>query len=438
MSLKGIDISKWQQGLDLSAIDFDFVIIKATEGKSYVDSCCDSFFQKALSMGKKLGVYHFANNSDNTAEQEANWFINNTKGYIGKAIPVLDWEDNVTNNVPWALEWLQRVEQAYGCKPIIYMSESVVNRHDWSSVVAGNYGLWVAKYRDYNPDYNYDMSNAGSSPSVKYWSTIAMWQWTSSGRLNGYNGNLDCNIFYGDASAWDAYVGNGEGADVDIGNSEVIPQPQPVKKSNEEIAELVKQGVYGNGEERRQKLEAEGYDYETIQKLVNQSYESQPANSTYTVKSGDTLSAIGSKLGVNWQNIASANGISSPYTIYPGQVLTIPGGSTTSTSPSTSSTYTVVSGDTLSGIGQKLDVNWKDIANANGISSPYTIYPGQKLTIPGGGTTSSSSSSRTYTVKSGDTLSEIGQKLGVNWKDIASLNGIGSPYTIYVGQVLKY
>ena len=438
MSLKGIDISKWQQGLDLSAIDFDFVIIKATEGKSYVDSCCDSFFQKALSMGKKLGVYHFANNSDNTAEQEANWFINNTKGYIGKAIPVLDWEDNVTNNVPWALEWLQRVEQAYGCKPMIYMSESVVNRHDWSSVVAANYGLWVAKYRDYNPDYNYDMSNAGSSPSVKYWSTIAMWQWTSSGRLNGYNGNLDCNIFYGDASAWDVYVGNGEGADVDIGNSEVIPQPEPAKKSNEEIAELVKQGVYGNGEERRQKLEAEGYDYETIQKLVNQSYESQPANSTYTVKSGDTLSAIGSKLGVNWQNIASANGIGSPYTIYPGQVLTIPGGSTTSTSPSTSSTYTVVSGDTLSGIGQKLDVNWKDIANANGISSPYTIYPGQKLTIPGGGTTSSSSSSRTYTVKSGDTLSEIGQKLGVNWKNIASLNGIGSPYTIYVGQVLKY
>ena len=50
---------------------------------------------------------------------------------------------------------------------MIYMSESVVNKHDWSSVVAGNYGLWVAKYRDYNPDYNYDMSNAGSKPSVK-------------------------------------------------------------------------------------------------------------------------------------------------------------------------------------------------------------------------------------------------------------------------------
>ena len=60
----------------------------------------------------------------------------------------------------------------------------------------------VAKYRDYNPDYNYDMSNAGSKPSVKYWNGYAMWQWTSSGRLNGWNGNLDLDEFYGDASAW--------------------------------------------------------------------------------------------------------------------------------------------------------------------------------------------------------------------------------------------
>ena len=105
-------------------------------------------------------------------------------------------------------------------------------------------------------------------------------------------------------------------------------------------------------------------------------------------------------------------------------------------SSSSSSTYTVKSGDTLSGIGSKLGVNWKDIANANGIKSPYTIYPGQKLTIPGGSSTTSKT--KTYTVKSGDTLSGIGQKLGVNWKDIANKNGISSPYTIYPGQVLKY
>ena len=374
MSLKGIDISKWQSSLDLSKIDFDFAIIKATEGKSYVDPYCDKFFQKALKLGKKLGVYHFANNPSNTAEQEANWFINNTKGYIGKAIPVLDWESKDTSNVAWALEWLERVEKAYGCKPMIYMSQSVVNRHDWSKVVAGNYGLWVAKYRDYVADYNYDMSNAGSKPEVKYWKFYAIWQWTSSGRLNGYNGNLDLDEFYGDESAWDAYVGKGEGTT----KPEPTPAPKPEKLSNEEVAELVKQGKYGNGEERRRKLEAEGYDYETIQKIVNQSYESQPSYTTYTVKSGDTLSGIGAKLGVNWRDIASLNGISSPYTIYVGQKLKISG---SSKKPSTSNTrtYTVKSGDTLSEIGQKLGVNWKTIARKNGISSPYTIYVGQKL-----------------------------------------------------------
>lgn len=204
--MRGIDISNHQAGLDLSKVACDFVIIKATEGKSYVDPCCDKFFQKAMSLNKKIGIYHFANNPKNTAEQEANWFINNTRGYIGKAIPILDWESKNTSDVAWALKWLQLVEKAYGCKPMIYMSESVVNRHNWSSVANANYGLWVAKYRDNNPDYNYDMSNAGSKPSVKYWKFYAMWQWTSTGRLNGWAGNLDCNEFYGDSNTWDKYM----------------------------------------------------------------------------------------------------------------------------------------------------------------------------------------------------------------------------------------
>ena len=46
--LKGIDISNHQAGLDLSKVDCDFVIIKATEGKSYVDNCCDGFFQSDI------------------------------------------------------------------------------------------------------------------------------------------------------------------------------------------------------------------------------------------------------------------------------------------------------------------------------------------------------------------------------------------------------
>lgn len=375
MSLKGIDISNHQRGLDLSKIDCDFVIIKATEGKSHVDQYCDGFFQQALSLGKKLGVYHFANNSDNTAKQEADWFINNTRGYIGKAIPVLDWEDDVTDNVPWALEWLQRVEQAYGCKPLIYMSESVVNRYDWSPVANANYGIWVAKYRDNLPDYNYDMSKAGNMPSIKYWSTMALWQWTSTGRLNGWNGNLDCDVFYGDAAAWDKYVGSGSSSNTP--SNPTTPQ-QPQRLSNEEMAKKVIAGEYGDYPERKTRLEAEGYNYEAIQKIVNQAYASSSSYQTYIVKSGDTLSSIGSKFGVSYQKIAADNNISNPNLIHPGQVLKI---YTDQPQQPVYETYIVKSGDTLSGIGQKFGVSYQKIASDNGIKNVNLITIGQRLKI---------------------------------------------------------
>lgn len=375
MSLKGIDISNHQRGLDLSKIDCDFVIIKATEGKSHVDQYCDGFFQQALSLGKKLGVYHFANNSDNTAKQEADWFINNTRGYIGKAIPVLDWEDDVTDNVPWALEWLQRVEQAYGCKPLIYMSESVVNRYDWSPVANANYGIWVAKYRDNLPDYNYDMSKAGNMPSIKYWSIMALWQWTSTGRLNGWNGNLDCDVFYGDAAAWDKYVGSGSSSNTP--SNPTTPQ-QPQRLSNEEMAKKVIAGEYGDYPERKTRLEAEGYNYEAIQKIVNQAYASSSSYQTYIVKSGDTLSGIGSKFGVSYQKIAADNNISNPNLIHPGQVLKI---YTDQPQQPVYETYIVKSGDTLSEIAQQFRTSVNKIASDNGIKNVNLITVGQRLKI---------------------------------------------------------
>ena len=388
MSLKGIDISNHQRGLDLAQIDCDFVIMKATEGKSYVDPSCDTFFQKALSLGKKLGIYHFANNSDNTAKQEADWFIQNTQGYIGKAIPILDWEDNITDNVPWALEWLQKIEEAYGCKPMIYMSESVVNRHDWSSVANANYGIWVAKYRDNLPDYNYDMSKAGNMPSIKYWSTIALWQWTSTGRLNGWNGNLDLDVFYGDATAWDKYLGSDSGVVTPSNPKPSTPVEQPSK-----------------------------------------SYQ------TYTVQSGDTLSAIASKFGTSYQKIASDNGIPNPNIIHPGQVLKIYGGSNQSHSAPSYQTYTVKSGDTLSGIGSKFGVSYQKIAADNNISNPNLIHPGQVLKIY----TDQPQQPvyETYIVKSGDTLSEIAQQLRTTVDKIARDNGINNVNLITIGQKLK-
>ena len=104
MSLRVLDAASHQGNMAQENIDFDALIVKATEGCTYVNPYCDREFQKAFRQGKKLGVYHFARNANgNIPEAEAAFFIENTKGYIGKAIPVLDWEDKDTSNVAWAL-----------------------------------------------------------------------------------------------------------------------------------------------------------------------------------------------------------------------------------------------------------------------------------------------------------------------------------------------
>lgn len=316
MTMNGIDISKWQNGIDLSAIKADFVIVKATEGIGYVDKTCDKFFQKALGLGKKLGFYHFARPT-NDPIREADFFYNNCRGYFGKGIPILDWESGNTGDVAWAKRWLDRVYQLSGVKPVIYMSESVVNANNWSSVANADYGLWVAKYRDNNPDYNYNMSSAGSKPKVKWWEFYCMWQWTSSGRLAGYSGNLDCDVFYGDGSTWDAYVGKS--------TSTVKPQPKPAAKTADQLAEEVIAGLWGNGPDRKKRLTAAGYDYDAVQKAVNQKMaaKKQAAHVYYVVKRGDTLSGIASKYGTTYQKLARMNGISNPNKIFVGQKIKV-------------------------------------------------------------------------------------------------------------------
>ena len=210
----GIDMSNHQGKMDLAAVlkqtATDFVICKATEGTGFIDKYCDKFMVIAQNAKKQIGFYHFARPEYNTARAEADFFVRQTKGYFNKGIPVLDWESAGKSNVKWAKEWLDRVYSVTGVKPVIYMSESVVNAYNWKAVAEAGYGLWVARYRDYNIDRNYDMSTCGKKPVVKWWSFYMMWQWTSVGRLNGYSGNLDCNAFYGDRAAWDAYVRTAE------------------------------------------------------------------------------------------------------------------------------------------------------------------------------------------------------------------------------------
>lgn len=380
-AMNGVDVSSWQTGIDVSCMDMDFVITKATEGTSYVNPDCDRVYQDAKNSGKATGVYHFARTGD--ALTQAEFFVDNISGYIGEAVLVLDYEGNAVNQgVGWAKDWLDAVYNMTGVKPVIYMSNSVIHRYDWSSVQSAGYGLWnAAYYYGYQTIHGF-LPNPPRSGSVSPWDANGMiYQYTSSGRLNGWGGNLDLNIYYGNRSDWNNLAGYTTGND--------YTPSEPEHTAEDKV-------IY------------------------------------YTVQYGDTLSGIAAMYSTTYTYLAKINGISNPNLIYSGQRIVISGKYASSVGQNTTS-YTVQRGNCLSTIGVKLGVPWKSIANANGIYSPYTIYTGQVLTIPSGG----SDTGTYYTVRSGDCLSTIAAKYGTSYQDIARLNGISYPYTIYPNQTLR-
>ena len=159
----------------------------------------------------------------------------------------------------------------------------------------------------------------------------------------------------------------------------------------------------------------------------------------YTVQSGNTLSGIAEEYGTTVNTLVAINGISNPNLIYVGQVLKIPAtGSGASVSTSSTINYTVQAGDTLSGIAEEYGTTVNTLVALNGISNPNLIYVGQVLKIPVSGSESTSNSTvTTYTVQSGDTLSGIALKFGTTVNHLVAINGISNPNLIYVGQVLK-
>ncbi|GAB3873730.1 hypothetical protein GCM10029964_014480 [Kibdelosporangium lantanae] len=102
-----------------------------------------------------------------------------------------------------------------------------------------------------------------------------------------------------------------------------------------------------------------------------------PGGDTYTVRIGDTLSGIASKYGTTWQELQRLNGIANPNLIFPGQILRIRGDA-----PPAEQTYTVVRGDTLSGIAARFGTSWRILQEINNIPNPNKIFPGQVLRLP--------------------------------------------------------
>ena len=254
--LKGIDISNWQAGIDLSKLDIDFVICKATEGNSFVDKYCDEFITKAKSLGKLWGFYHFARS--NSPEAEAEFFYKNTKGYIENGIPVLDYEVWGQNkDVSWCEKFIQKFYDLTGIYCMLYISASHCKDFK-GSWIPSKCGLWVAGYPKNYTEY----PGANMPYNVAPWQIVAIWQFTSSLKLSGFNGNLDGNYAYMDANGWSLYAGKGIG-----GSNGNIDLP-----NYDKLADEVINGKWGNGNERKSRLDvAYGLGtYDKVQKLVNE------------------------------------------------------------------------------------------------------------------------------------------------------------------------
>lgn len=187
--------------------------------------------------------------------------------------------------------------------------------------------------------------------------------------------------------------------------------------------------------------EAADADTNTEETPAEETPAAEPAEETpqtHTVAAGENLYRIGLKYGISWVTLAEYNNLTNADKIKVGQVLNIPGGDAPEAeptpSPLTETTYIVKAGDNLFRIGLQYNINWTQIAEANGIVNPNHLEVGQELKIPVD--TPGPTPQFTHQVQAGETLFLISLRYGVAWTAIAEANEIGSPYVIYVGQTL--
>lgn len=319
---KGIDVSSFQNNIDWNKVKnagIDFAIIRSSWYKDGVDTTFEQNYGSAKTVGMSVGAYHFfyAVNMEE-ALAEADHLLQVIKGKQFEYPIYLDVEsNNYQNNIDketltdMAVAFLNKVESA-GYYVGIYSNLAFFSERLDDDKLQ-RFCHWVAQYNS----------------RCDYTRAYQIWQNSSSGVIDGITGNVDTDIC-------------------------TVDYPTIIKNSKL------------NG--------CSSASVQTVQSVSNIN-KVTPQVTTYTVQSGDNLSKIASKFNTTWQALAQLNGLSNPNLIYTGQVLKINSTVTQAT------TYTVKAGDTLSAIANKYNTTYQAIAAKNGISNPNKIYPGQVLKI---------------------------------------------------------
>ena len=209
------------------------------------------------------------------------------------------------------------------------------------------YDLWFAQY--------------ASAPSI---TGMAMWQYTSTGKVPGISGDCDKDYSYKDYGKGTAKPGPAPS----------VPKEYTVRPGDT-LSEIAAR--FGTTVSRLAALNGiADPDKIYVGQVLRLTGSPSQDQTVYTVKAGDTLSGIAARFGTTYQVLAQINGISDPDRIYPGQTLRIPSGAQAS-----AQYYTIRSGDTLSGIAARFGTTVKRLQELNQISDPNKIYAGNRIRI---------------------------------------------------------
>ena len=302
--MKVIDISKYNGGISWRKVanSCDGAIIRAGyrgygSGTLVVDERFRSNIEAAKAAGVAIGVY-FVTQAVNVkeAKQEARFTMDLVKGY-NLTFPIfIDSEDGNNGAGRADRGKLSRFNRTAIVKAFC---EEIQKNGYIAGIYAGEY--WIKNYLDINllkKFYIWVAKYSTNKPSVPY----NAWQYTDAGKIDGIIGRVDISDFT-PVKGW-RYMGKTE-------------------KSNDEIANEVVNGLWGNGAERIKALEAAGYDYGVIQAMVNEKLNNKDGAVFYTVKSGDTLTAIARKYKTTAKKIKELNNIKDANKLKVGQNLRV-------------------------------------------------------------------------------------------------------------------